>query len=55
MLEAILTAGPWALIILALAYAVPRLVVALVVVWKVPADELAEVLRALGDLFRIRR
>jgi hypothetical protein len=36
-------------------YAVPRLIVALVALFKVPPDKLPAVLRALADLFDIRR
>lgn len=54
-LEPIIAASPWALAILALAYAVPRLLVAFLAVRKVPADKLAEVLRALAELFRAGR
>jgi hypothetical protein len=54
-LEPILTVGHWAFITLALAYALPRLVIALVVLLKVPADKLPGVLRALAELFRAWR
>ena len=55
VVDAILTASPWTIIVLALAYALPRLIVAFLAVWKVPADRLPDVLRALAELFRIRR
>ncbi|MFY1658479.1 hypothetical protein [Micromonospora sp. WMMD1274] len=54
-LEPFLTAGPWALVTVALVYAVPRLVVALVALFRVPPDKLPAVLRALAELFRLRR
>jgi hypothetical protein len=53
ILEPILTAGPWALVIMAVVYAVPRLIVAVVALFKIPADKLPDVLKALADLFRI--
>lgn len=54
-LEPFLTAGPWALIAVALIYAVPRLIVALVALFRVPPDRLPAVLRAMAELFRFRR
>jgi hypothetical protein len=54
-LDSVLVAGPWALVVLVLAYALPRLIVTFLVVRKVPADRLADVLRALAELFRIGR
>ncbi|MFD6265525.1 twin-arginine translocase TatA/TatE family subunit [Micromonospora chalcea] len=53
LIEPILTAGPWALIALALIYAVPRLIVAVVALFKIPPERLPAVLKALGELFRI--
>jgi len=54
-LESYLSAGPWVLVIVALTFVVPRLVVALVALFRVDADKLPAVLRALAELFRIRR
>ena len=51
-LDALTPAGLSALAVLALIYAVPRIVVALVAMYKVPPDKLAAVLRALAELFR---
>ncbi|MCW3813709.1 hypothetical protein ONA91_04450 [Micromonospora sp. DR5-3] len=53
--EPFLTAGPWALVAVGLIYAVPRLIVALVALFRVPPDKLPAVLRALAELFRFRR
>ncbi|NES31742.1 hypothetical protein GCE86_02845 [Micromonospora terminaliae] len=53
ILEPVLAAGPWALIVIALVYALPRLIVALVALFKIPPDRLPAVLKALGELFRI--
>ncbi|GII22171.1 hypothetical protein Pme01_17680 [Planosporangium mesophilum] len=54
-LEPFVAAGPWALIVVALIYAVPRLIVALVALFRVPPDKLPAVLRALAELFQMRR
>ncbi len=54
-LELILTISPWALVGVALVYSVPRLIIALVALFKVPPNKLPAVLRALAELFRIRR
>jgi hypothetical protein len=43
------------LIAIGLIYAVPRVVVALVALFRVPPDKLPAVLRALADLFCVRR
>lgn len=53
IIEPILTAGPWALIVLAVVYAVPRLIVAVVALFKIPPERLPAVLKALGELFRL--
>jgi hypothetical protein len=53
-LELLAHAGPWTLIAVLVAYAVPRLIVALVAMYKVSPEKLPAVLRALADLFRIR-
>ncbi|MEH0928710.1 hypothetical protein [Micromonospora sp. CPCC 205558] len=53
-LELFTNAGPWVLVAVLVAYAAPRLIVALVAMFKVPPDKLPAVLRALADLFRIR-
>ncbi|WP_426510630.1 hypothetical protein ACPPVO_08210 [Dactylosporangium sp. McL0621] len=54
-LERFLPAGSWAFVVVALIYAVPRLIVALVALFKVPPDKLAATIRALAELFRFRR
>jgi hypothetical protein len=54
-LEPYLSAGPWMLIVVGLIYAIPRLIVALVALLRVPPDKLPAVLHALAELFRIRR
>ncbi|WP_406072350.1 hypothetical protein [Micromonospora sp. NBC_01638] len=51
-LELVLAAGPWALIVLAVVYTVPRLIVAVMAIYKIPPDRLPAVLKELGDLFR---
>ena len=62
-LELFASAGPCALIVVALAYALPRfladalprLIIAIIALFKVSPDKLPAVLRALAELFRSRR
>ncbi|QGN49540.1 hypothetical protein ACN26Y_26770 [Micromonospora sp. WMMD558] len=53
IIEPVLAAGPWALVLLAIVYAVPRLIVAVVALFKIPPERLPAVLKALGELFRL--
>jgi len=54
VLDLVFGEGPTALIFVVLVWVLPRLAIALFVIWRVPADKMAEVFRALAGFFRIR-
>ena len=51
-LDALLSAGPWAVVAWIVANPTARLIVAIVVIVRVPTDQVPPTIKALAELFR---